>query len=118
MATSVENPYGAATGMNDTSSTPPGAASTERGRGDPLARVVQAAHATVDRLAESAAPRVRHLQESAASAKEAVHARAERAREMGDEWTESLRCTVRENPLTAVTAALVLGLLLARLTQR
>jgi hypothetical protein len=37
-------------------------------------------------------------------------------REMGDEWTHSLRSTVRENPVAAVVAALALGMLLARLT--
>ena len=37
---------------------------------------------------------------------------------MGDEWAESLRCTVRENPLAAVATALVVGVLIARLTQR
>jgi hypothetical protein len=37
---------------------------------------------------------------------------------MGDEWAASLRCSVRDNPLTAVAAALVAGVLIARLTRR
>jgi hypothetical protein len=53
-----------------------------------------------------------------ASASDTLHERAGQAREMGDEWTESLRCTVRDNPLAAVAAALLAGVLIARLTQR
>ena len=45
-----------------------------------------------------------------------MHARADQARELSDEWTESLRTTVRENPLASVAAALAIGLLLAKLT--
>jgi len=78
---------------------------------DMLSRVVQGAHQTIDRLAETAAPHVQKLQEG-------VGARAEHVREMGDEWAESLRCTVRDNPLAAVATALALGVLIARLTQR
>lgn len=79
--------------------------------GDMLDRVVQGAHETIDRLAQTAAPHVQRLQEG-------VSARAEHVKEVGDEWAESLRCTVRENPLAAVAAALAVGVLLARLTQR
>jgi ElaB/YqjD/DUF883 family membrane-anchored ribosome-binding protein len=78
---------------------------------DMLSRVVQGAHQTIDRLAETAAPHVQRLQEG-------VGARAEHVKEVGDEWAESLRCTVRDNPLAAVATALALGVLIARLTQR
>jgi ElaB/YqjD/DUF883 family membrane-anchored ribosome-binding protein len=78
---------------------------------DMLSRVVQGAHQTIDRLAETAAPHVQRLQEG-------VGTRAEHVKEVGDEWAESLRCTVRENPLAAVATALALGVLIARLTQR
>lgn len=78
---------------------------------DMLGRVVQGAHQTIDRLAETAAPHVQRLQEGAG-------ARAEHAKEIGDEWAESVRCTVRDNPLAAVATALALGVLIARLTQR
>jgi ElaB/YqjD/DUF883 family membrane-anchored ribosome-binding protein len=78
---------------------------------DMLGRVVQGAHQTIDRLAETAAPHVKRLQDG-------VGARAEHAKEVGDEWAESLRCTVRDNPLAAVATAVALGVLIARLTQR
>jgi ElaB/YqjD/DUF883 family membrane-anchored ribosome-binding protein len=79
--------------------------------GDMLSRVVRGAHDTIDRLADSAAPHVQRLQQG-------VGVRAEHVKEVGDEWAESLRCTVRDNPLAAVATALAVGVLIARLTQR
>jgi ElaB/YqjD/DUF883 family membrane-anchored ribosome-binding protein len=87
------------------------AASTD----DLIGRIAQSAHETIDRLAETAAPHVNRLQESLSG--EALHQRADDAREWRDEWTESLRCTVRENPLAAVGVALAVGLLIARLSR-
>ncbi|HEU5297129.1 MAG TPA: hypothetical protein VFU71_20275 [Burkholderiaceae bacterium] len=81
---------------------------------DLIGRIAQGAHQAIDRLAEGAVPR---LQESMASAGESLHARTDRAREAADEWTESLRCTVRENPLASLGVALAVGLLLARLAR-
>jgi len=51
------------------------------------------------------------------SAGDMLNHRGEQVRDMGDEWAESLRATVRENPLAAVAAAVALGLLVARLTR-
>lgn len=73
---------------------------------DVLARVVHGAHETIDRLAETAAPHVQRLSEGTGH-----------MREVGDEWTESLRTTVRENPLAAVATALAIGMLVARITR-
>lgn len=80
-------------------------------------RVVQGAHDTVDKLAEKARPQVERLQHTASSASESLHARADHARELGEEWAESLRSTVREHPLAAVGTALALGLIIARLSR-
>ena len=85
--------------------------------GDMLSRVVERAHATIDRLAESAAPHVHRLSESASSAGELLHNRADQARELGDEWTQSLRSTVREHPLAALATALALGVIIAKLSR-
>jgi len=82
-----------------------------------LQRVVQGAHQTIDRLAETAAPHVQRLQESMNSAGDTLQHRSEQARDMGDEFTESLRATVRENPLAAIATALAVGLLVARITR-
>ena len=94
-----------------TTTNPPGEAH------DLLGRAVQGAHQTIDRMAESAAPRVQKLQEGMASASETLQARAQQMRTQGDEATESLRNVVREHPLCAVATALVLGALLGRVSQ-
>ena len=83
-----------------------------------LERVVDGAHDAIDRLADSAGPHLQRLQQGMAAAGDAVHERSDQARELGDEWAESLRGVVRENPLAAVAVALVAGVLIARLTQR
>jgi ElaB/YqjD/DUF883 family membrane-anchored ribosome-binding protein len=85
---------------------------------DLLGRVVQGAHETVDRLARTAAPHVQRLQQSFSAAAEAAQARTDQLRQTGDEWTENLRSTVRENPLAALVTALAIGVLVARLTRR
>ena len=87
-----------------------------RAQSDVLNRVVQGAHQTIDRLAESAAPHIQRLEQGVTSASDTLHTRADQARELGDEWTETLRTTVRENPLASVAAAVAIGLLLAKLT--
>lgn len=83
---------------------------------DLLGRVVQGAHETIDRLAERAAPHVHRLQEGVSTTQESLQARAGQLRDTGDEWAESLRCTVRDNPLAAVATALAVGVLIAKLT--
>jgi len=84
---------------------------------DLLSRVVQGAHQTIDRLADTAAPHVQKLQEGMSSAGEMVSERAGQARDTGEEWAESVRATVRDNPLAAVATAVAVGLLIARLTR-
>jgi len=84
---------------------------------DVIGRIAQSAHETIDRLAETAAPHVNRLQESVSDTGQALQARADRAREVTDEWAESLRCTVRESPLAALGVALAVGLLIARLAR-
>jgi len=92
-------------------------ASTHRDGSDLLSRVVQSAHQTIDRLADTAAPHVQKLQDGMSSAGDTVSERAGQARDVSEEWAESLRSTVRENPLAAVAAALAVGLLVARITR-
>jgi len=110
-------PSGLGSGAPGASSSAPAVGGADN-RGDLLNRVVEGAHHAIDRLADSAAPHVQRLQQGVNSASDTLHERAGQAREMGDEWAESLRCTVRENPLAAVATALVVGVLIARLTQR
>ena len=84
---------------------------------DMLDKVVEKAHATIDRLAETAAPHVQRLSQGASSASELLHDRAGQARDLGDEWTQSLRSIVRDNPLATVAAALALGVIIAKLSR-
>jgi len=83
---------------------------------DLIGRIAQTAHETIDRLADTAAPHVSRLQESLSA--DTLHQRADQMRDMRDEWAESLRATVRENPLAAVGVALAVGVLVARLSSR
>ena len=93
----------------------PAVGARHNGHDDVLARVVQGAHETIDRVAEQAAPHMHRLQESLSSAGELLHERADQARDAGDVWADSLRCTVRDHPLASVAAALALGVVVARL---
>jgi ElaB/YqjD/DUF883 family membrane-anchored ribosome-binding protein len=82
-----------------------------------MSRVVRGAHDTIDRLASTAAPHVERIEKTVSSAQETLHNKAHQAKEMSDEWTQSLRSTVRDNPLAAVASALAVGLLIARITR-
>jgi ElaB/YqjD/DUF883 family membrane-anchored ribosome-binding protein len=83
-----------------------------------LRSAVQGAHETLDRLADSATPVVRHLGESVAAAGETLHAKTDQMREARDEWVAGARSTVRKNPLACIAAALALGALIAHMTRR
>ena len=108
---------GSAGGYGMSSSSGNGALSASSAPNDMLSKVVEKAHATIDRLAETAAPHVQRLSQGASSASDVLHDRAGQARELGDEWTESLRTTVRDNPLATVAAALALGVIIAKLSR-
>ena len=82
-----------------------------------MKQAVQGAHDTIDRLADGAAPAVRQLGESVSAAEDALLMKAEQLRETRDEWVESVRTTVRGNPLVAIAAAATLGALVARITR-
>ncbi len=84
---------------------------------DPLKRVVQGVHTSIDRLADSAAPRGRQLEATVANAEAALQAKTDQILETRDKWSENLRTTVREKPLMAVAAALAIGALIARITR-
>ena len=93
------------------------ATKTEADTAAVLSRVVQGAHSAIDRMAETAAPAVQKLQDGVSAAGETLSKRASDARELGDEWMESLRSSVREHPLAALGTALALGVLVARLSR-
>ena len=82
-----------------------------------LQRVVQGAHTAIDRVADGVAPTVRQLGESVASAEDALQAKTAQLLEARDAWSESLRTTVRNNPLACLAGALAVGALIARITR-
>lgn len=75
-----------------------------------VSRVAQGLHETVDRVAEKAGPAVQKIEVT-------VHDQMNRARELSDEYANSLRGTVRERPLTSVLVALAAGVILSRITR-
>jgi ElaB/YqjD/DUF883 family membrane-anchored ribosome-binding protein len=86
------------------------------GQNELLERVVQGAHQTIDRLADAVSPHLQRMQSGVSTAGESLTARKEELRETTDEWADSLRDTVRENPLAAVAAAVAVGIIVARLS--
>jgi ElaB/YqjD/DUF883 family membrane-anchored ribosome-binding protein len=84
---------------------------------DMVGRVAQGAHGTIDKLADRATPHVQRLQDGYHETEQLVQRKADHAREKAHEWTDSLRGSVREHPLTALATAVAAGMLLSRLTR-
>lgn len=103
--------------MSSTSPRLDGGPATNAASGEDLVRrVAHGAHQTIDRLADTALPAVGKLQSSVEGMGDKLHSGADQMRELGDEWTESMRTTVREHPVTSVLVALAAGMLIARLS--
>lgn len=83
-----------------------------------MKQAVQGAHATIDRLADGAAPAVQQLSESVSATESALNAKADELRETRDEWADGVRTMVRGNPLLSVAAAVTLGAVIAHITRR
>lgn len=82
-----------------------------------LDNIVRGAHDTVDRVAAKAVPAVERLVGGTQSASDALKQRARDAGDVGHEWTESLRATVREHPLAALAVAVAVGVLVSHVAQ-
>lgn len=79
-----------------------------------LKHAMQGAHDAVDRLADAAVPAVHQLGDRASAAAEAVTVKTRQLRDLSDDWVDGARATVRRHPLTALAAALALGVVIAR----
>jgi ElaB/YqjD/DUF883 family membrane-anchored ribosome-binding protein len=79
-----------------------------------LDSVVRGVHDTVDRVAATAAPAVERLVGGVNTASDAAQQRAREVNELGHEWAETLRATVREHPLASLAVALAVGVLVSR----
>lgn len=82
-----------------------------------LENAVQGTHDTIDRLAVGAAPMAGKLHEGVTAAGDALHATSDQLRQTRDEWAQSMRASVRRQPLVAVAAAFTLGAVIARITR-
>lgn len=80
-------------------------------------RLAQSAHHTIDRLAESAGPHIERLEVALSDATVQLKGQARQARDLGDALVGDLRAGIRRNPLTAVAAALAIGVLFDRITR-
>jgi ElaB/YqjD/DUF883 family membrane-anchored ribosome-binding protein len=80
-------------------------------------RAAQSAHEAIDRVAAKAGPAVEHLHSAASSAADALRAKADALGDLEDQWIDTARDYVRTNPLTAVAAGVLLGVLISRLAR-
>jgi len=80
-------------------------------------RAASTAHEAIDRVAAKAGPAVEKVRAAATSAAENLQSKAEAFGEMEDQWLESARGYVRENPLTSVAIGVLAGVLLSRLVR-
>ena len=72
----------------------------------------------IDRQRAKAGPAVEKARVAADGAVDTLNAKADALGELQDEWLETCRGYIRENPLAAVGIGVLAGLLLARLTSR
>lgn len=82
-----------------------------------LNRFVAGAHEAIDRFAGQAAPRLDRWNQGVQSAGTRLRERAGQAGAMSEDLGESLRCTVRDRPLSAIGTAFAIGFLIAKLTR-
>lgn len=80
-------------------------------------RAAQGVHDAVDQVAERAKPQLQRVQQGLDQGNRFLHHSADQARELADEWSTSLRVTVRQHPLTSVATALLCGILLGRMAR-
>jgi ElaB/YqjD/DUF883 family membrane-anchored ribosome-binding protein len=85
--------------------------------GESVDRLAQSAHSAIDRVAEQARPAVDKARVAATNAAAAMESKATRLGELEEQWMDSARTQVRQNPLAAIAIALAAGMLIARLTR-
>ncbi len=87
------------------------------GSGATVDRLAQRAHEAIDTVAAKAKPAVERVQSVASQATEAFQAKADALVEWEDEWLDSARAHIREQPLTAIAVGVLAGALLSRLVR-
>lgn len=104
---SNDSPYNADRGSDGSgSATGANGAGGAAGRGERFEKVVSGAHDAVDSAAESIA-----------QAADALRDKANRLGDLEKEYAEACRASVREHPLSYLAGALLLGVLIGRLSR-
>jgi hypothetical protein len=105
---SNDSPYGtgAGTGTDRTAAGANNGNGAASARGERFEKVVSGAHEAVDSAAESIA-----------QAADALRDKANRLGDMEKEYAEACRSSVREHPLSYLAGALLLGVLIGRLSR-
>ena len=80
-------------------------------------RAAQGAHQVIDRGAAKAGPAFDRLRDTALSAGDTIHAKMDDLSGIREEWMGSMRDQVRAHPLAVVGGAVLVGLLLGRMTR-
>lgn len=80
-------------------------------------RVAQRAHEAIDTVAAKVKPAVEGVQSAASHAADALHGKADALGEWENEWLDSARTHIREQPLTSLAIGLLAGVLLSRLAR-
>ncbi|MEK8029455.1 hypothetical protein AACH06_01365 [Ideonella sp. DXS29W] len=100
-------PPASSSSASDASASPNGGdAAAAAARGERFERVVNTAHAAVDAAAESVA-----------QAAEVLRDKAHRLGETEQAYAEACRASVREHPLSYLAGAVIVGLLIGRLSR-
>jgi len=84
---------------------------------DSVDRMAQSAHRAVDRVADRATPALDHVRHSAERATDLIGAGVDELVRKQDALRDTVSSQVRAHPLAVVGTALLLGLLLGRLTR-
>jgi ElaB/YqjD/DUF883 family membrane-anchored ribosome-binding protein len=82
-----------------------------------IERSAQAAHKTIDEVAEKTTKTIDRLQASASGLGEQITDKARAFNNLEHQVVEKVRAQVREHPLTCLLVAVTAGLLIARLTR-
>lgn len=106
-------PYQGYASNPPTGSTADGSGSGNPGNGS----AASAAHPRLDKVVSSAHEAVDSAAESMAQAAETLRNKADRLSEMEKEYAEACRASVREHPLSYLAGALLLGVLVGRLSR-
>lgn len=90
----------------------------EAGRSETLDKMEQGAHRTVNQVADAVAAGMKNAQQAFTKVSKNVQQKSRQWKDDGNEWTESLRETVKQTPLTSIATAFLIGALVTHVCRR